>query len=221
MLFVGGIEGRENGTLMLACASALYYAAMLHTPPRLARSLVKTLAVGLLAVLAILTGGPMLLVSALMLSAAGDYFLSREGESAFLAGLASFLLAHVAYVILFAGMGGGMAVLGAEPWRGALAGAIVLFAGSMLWLLLHRVGPRLRLPIAAYVAAIVAMGVAALGMSQPVVFAGALMFMASDTLLATELFLLSAISPHRMWMRYAVWGLYFAGQLLITLGLVL
>lgn len=221
MLFEGGIEGRENGTLILACAFALYYAVMLHTPPRLVRSVVKTLAVGLLAVLAILTGGPILLAAALFLSAVGDYFLSVEGERPFLAGLASFLVAHIVYVVLFAAMGGGFAVFGAESWRTALAVAIVVYALAMLWLLMRRIGPELRLPVAAYVAAIVAMGITALGMHQPAVTIGALMFMASDSLLATERFLLAAISPHRVWMRYAVWGLYFAGQLLITLGLVL
>ena len=212
MLFAGGIEGRENGTLILACALALYYAVLLQTPPRLRRSLIKTLSVGLLAVLAVLTGGPVLLMAALALSAAGDYFLSLDGERPFLAGLASFLVAHVVYVVLFADMGGGISIFGAELWRGALAVTIGLFALAMLWLLMHRVGPQLRLPVAAYVAAIVAMGVAALSLHQPVVIVGALMFMASDSLLATERFLLPAISPHRVWMRYAVWGLYFAAS---------
>ena len=221
MLFAGGIEGRENGTLILACALALYYAVVLQTPPRLLRSLVKTLAVGLLGVLAFLTGGPILLMAALALSAAGDYFLSLDGERPFLAGLASFLLAHVAYIVLFAGLGGGLSVFGAEPWRGAAALTIILFALAMSWLVLQRVGPQLKLPVAAYVATIAVMGVTALGMDQPVVVVGALMFMASDSLLATERFLLSAISPHRGWMRYAVWGLYFSGQLFITLGIVL
>ena len=45
--------------------------------------------------------------------------------------------------------------------------------------------------------------------------------MASDGLLATEKFLVAAISPHRAWMRLAVWVLYYAAQLAITLGFLL
>ena len=45
--------------------------------------------------------------------------------------------------------------------------------------------------------------------------------MASDGLLAAEKFLVAAISPHRVWMRYAVWALYYAAQLAITLGFLL
>ncbi len=50
---------------------------------------------------------------------------------------------------------------------------------------------------------------------------GAVLFMASDGLLAAEKFLVAAISPHREWMRYAVWALYYAAQLMITLGFLL
>ena len=50
---------------------------------------------------------------------------------------------------------------------------------------------------------------------------GAILFMASDGLLATEKFLVAAISAHRAWMRFAVWALYYAAQLAITLGFLL
>ena len=53
------------------------------------------------------------------------------------------------------------------------------------------------------------------------VFFCAILFMASDGLIATERFLLAAISPLRVWMRYAVWVLYYAAQLAITLGFLL
>ena len=61
----------------------------------------KTLAVGLLAVLVVVEDGPLLLVAALALSAVGDAFLSRDGDKAFLGGLASFLAAHLVYIALF------------------------------------------------------------------------------------------------------------------------
>ncbi|MEQ1953703.1 lysoplasmalogenase [Mesorhizobium sp. CN2-181] len=180
----------------------------------------KTLAVALLAVLAGMQGGHWLLVLALALSAAGDLFLSRSGERAFLAGLASFLAAHIAYVALFANVGGGLGVLAAAPWRGALAAVLAVYGLVMLALLWRRIGPELRMPVAVYIVTILAMGISALTLDAPLVIIGALLFMTSDTLLATEKFLLPAISRQRDWMRYAVWGTYYVGQLAITLGLI-
>ncbi|MDG4880838.1 lysoplasmalogenase [Mesorhizobium sp. WSM4884] len=221
MPFPGGIDANPNATLLFSVAAAAIYALALELSPRIARSAAKTLAVGLLAALAVMQGGPLLLVAALALSSVGDAFLSRDGEKAFLGGLASFLVAHVAYVALFLEVGGGIGLLAAEPWRGAVALAMAVFAVVMLATLWRRVGPALRVPIAVYVAAILAMGIAALTTFHPWVVAGAVLFMASDGLLAAERFLLAAISPHRVWMRYAVWVLYYAAQLAITLGFLL
>ncbi|TKB16120.1 MAG: lysoplasmalogenase [Mesorhizobium sp.] len=221
MPFAGGIDANPNATLLFSIAAAAIYALALELTPRLARSAAKTLAVALLAALAVMQGGPLLLVAALALSAAGDAFLSRDGEKAFLGGLASFLVAHVAYVALFLEVGGGIGLLAAEPWRGAVALAMAVFVVVMLAALWRRVGPSLRIPIAVYVAAILAMGISALTTFHPWVVAGAVLFMASDGLLAAERFLLAAISPHRVWMRYAVWVLYYAAQLAITLGFLL
>ena len=220
MPFQGGVESIENGTLIFSVALAVAYAIVLDTPPRLVRTAVKALAVALLAVLAGIEGGPALLVVALALSAVGDACLSRDGEKPFLAGLASFLVAHVCYIALFVLSGGGVALL-AGSWRLAAAVVMVLFALAMLVLLWRRVGPALRLPILAYAAAIAAMGIFALTVGNVWVLAGAVLFMASDGLLATERFVAPAISPHRHWMRHAVWALYYAAQLMITLGFLL
>ena len=88
----------------------------------------------------------------------------------------------------------------------------------LLWL---RVKPELRVPILAYCVVIFGMGIAALTMNNPWVVAGALLFIVSDGVLATEKFLASAISPRREMMRLAVWVLYYSGQLLITLGFLI
>jgi uncharacterized membrane protein YhhN len=221
MPFAGGIDANANATLIFSLVAAVIYAFTLGMPPTLARSAAKTLAVAMLAVLAALQGGPLLLVVALALSAIGDAFLSRDGDKAFLGGLASFLVAHIVYVALFLRSGGGLGLLGAEPWRGAIALAMAVFAVVMLAALWRRVGPGLRVPIAIYVVAILAMGMSALTTSNVWVIGGAVLFMASDGLLATEKFLVAAISPHRGWMRFAVWALYYAAQLALTLGFLL
>lgn len=221
MPFPGGIEANANATLLFSFVAAAIYAFALDMPPKWTRTAAKTLAVALLAVLAAMQGGPLLLVAALGLSAIGDAFLSRDGEKAFLGGLTSFLAGHVAYVALFARSGGGLRLVGAESWRGAIALAMAAFSLVMLAALWRRVGPQLRIPIAVYVAAILAMGISALTTGSAWVIAGAVLFIASDGLLATERFLLAAVSPQRLWMRYAVWALYYAAQLAITLGFLL
>ncbi len=186
-----------------ALLSALFltrYCAAGHSWPK---SLVKTGAVAGLSLAAGLAGGPVALVAALALGAVGDFFLSRPGERAFLAGLVAFALAHLAYVWLMVGAGGG--------WPGAGAGAVVgLFSVAMAGLLWSRTGP-MRWPVMGYVAIIGAMGLLALSLPWPVALS-ALAFMASDTILSFELFVLTAAHPARRWTPYAVWSLYWGAQ---------
>lgn len=216
--FPGGIEDPSNGSVIFSVAAAVLYFVLIDTRVSLPRSAVKTLAVALLGVLCILQQQPLLLVAALALSALGDWFLSRDGDKAFLFGLGSFLAAHVAYIALFWAMGGGLQIFPAEPLR--LAGAIAMggFALVMLALLMREVGPDLRLPVTIYILAILGMGVTALTTHNVWIIAGALAFMASDATLATERFLTTAISPNRQLMRIAVWLLYYAAQALIVIG---
>lgn len=221
MPFHGSLQDTPNATLLLSVAAAALTLLQVNQPPALVRTVMKTLAVGLLAVLAFVQQGPPLLAAAMALSAVGDAFLSRDGERAFLAGLASFLAAHVLYIMLFASSGGGTALLLSDPWRTTIAVLMGLSALIMIALLLPRVAPALRVPILVYVAAILVMGLAALTMSSLPVIVGAILFMASDGMLATEKFLVAAIAPGRMLMRYAVWTAYYAAQLLIALGFLL
>lgn len=221
MPFPGGIEATPNGTLVFSFVAAMLYAFAIDRPPSLKRSAAKTLAVALLAVLAWLQGGPVLLVAALGLSALGDAFLSQDGDKAFLGGLGSFLAAHIAYVALFAAAGGGLASLTETSWHIAAAIIMAVFALGMLRLLWPRIGSELKAPVAVYVAAIFAMGVTALTTNSALVMAGAVLFMASDALLAIEKFLAEAVERHRFWMRYAVWALYYLAQAAITLGFLL
>lgn len=221
MPFPGGIEATPNGTLIFSIVAAVLYAFAIDRPPSLKRSAAKTLAVALLAVLAYLQGGPLLLVAALTLSALGDAFLSQDGDKAFLGGLGSFLAAHLAYVALFVAAGSGLSALSGTPWHIVAVLIMAVFAFGMLRLLWPRIGSELKAPVAIYVAAIFAMGVTALTTQSALVIAGAVLFMASDALLAIEKFLAEAVERHRRWMRYAVWALYYLAQLAITLGFLL
>lgn len=216
--FAGGLEDPSNGSVIFSVAAAALYFILIDTRVSLLRSTVKTLAVALLAVLCILQQQPLLLVAALALSALGDWFLSREGDKAFLLGLGSFLAAHIAYIALFWTFGGGVEVFQAMPWRLILAIAMAVFTLIMLVLLMRKVGPDLRFPVTIYIFAILGMGITALTTNNAWIIAGALAFMASDATLATERFLVTAISPGRLAMRVAVWLLYYAAQALIVVG---
>ena len=219
--FPGGIEQLSNGTLLFSAAAAFLYLLVQGRPPSFRRTVAKTASVALLAVLAAVEGGPVLLVAALLLSAAGDAFLAHEGERPFLGGLASFLLAHIVYMALFWTAGGGADILAAQPWRLALPALATLAALLLLSRLLPAVGAPLRAPVCVYVLAIVAMMWASATVPAPVVMLGAALFLASDALLATERFLLAPASPHRRWAGPAVWALYWAAQATITLGFLL
>lgn len=221
MPFPGGIEATPNGTLIFSIVAAVLYAFAIDRPPSLKRSAAKTLAVALLAVLAHQQGGPVLLFAALALSALGDAFLSQDGDKAFLGGLGSFLAAHLAYVALFVVVGRGLSMLTGAPWLIVAAAVMAVFAVGMLRLLWPHIGSDLKAPVSVYVAAIFAMGVTALTTGSVLVIAGAVLFMASDALLATERFLSEKVERQRVWMRYAVWALYYLAQLAITLGFLL
>jgi uncharacterized membrane protein YhhN len=221
MPFLGGIEGTANGTLILSVVAAMIYGIIVNFRPMPLRTAVKMLAVGALAVLTFVESGPALLFAALVLSACGDGFLSRDGDRMFLAGLLSMLAAHLFYAALFLGEGGGIDRAFADTWRIAIAAIMVMAVLFMLALLWRRVKPALRFPILAYAIAVLAMGFSALMLDRAWVILGALFFMTSDALLATEKFIISAISPHRVWLRHTVWGLYYVAQLTITLSFLL
>lgn len=131
-------------------------------------------------------------LAALALSLLGDVFLmygdgARASDRAFVAGLASFLLAHLAFVWAFA------QGLRAPDLPGWLA-AVVFYAAALLFVLLPRAGA-LKLPVLVYCLVLAAMVFAAAARHQTLGDAaslravlGALLFMLSDSLLAWRRF---------------------------------
>jgi uncharacterized membrane protein YhhN len=120
---------------------------------------------------------------ALALGAAGDVALLAPGETAFTAGLVSFLAGHLAWI----------AALRQRPGRGylrtrpALAVPPVAAFGAMNAYLWPRTGPN-RIPVLVYSAALLAMALTALDTGSPRTAAGGALFLTSDTLLALEKF---------------------------------
>lgn len=154
-----------------------------------------------------------LLALALLCSAAGDAFLAIDGQRWFVPGLASFLITHLVYMVIF--------VRFTKAQRAALVGwrkfalvAIPLFAVSFAAILSPRLGG-LTVPVVIYMVAIVTMAVLSLRVEAWIVPVGAVLFMASDSLIALGKFLWSA-----PWLGPATWITYAAAQLLIVYGLL-
>lgn len=170
------------------------------------KTALKTASVTLLALLAWRAGAPAGITLGLAAGSAGDFFLSRPGRPAFLAGMASFAAGHLAYAAVF---------LGPLPPAIALpALAMLALAGATEIWLIPRCGD-LRWPVRGYVLIIAAMAIAA--MTLPVgrwpAMAGAGLFVLSDLLLALHLF----VAPRR-WLALTLWPAYWLGQALILAG---
>lgn len=212
--------------LAAAFACAVAYLFMPAGRNRVARAIVKTVPVALFAVVAMLAGAPVLLVAALVHSAAGDLLLTfarpavpeddaSAPDPAFLAGLIAFLAGHVIYVVLFAQT----QLSDTRPFALSIGLLMTLAAAAIGAILFRHAGP-LRWPVMAYVAAILAMGLAALTTGSWLLVAGAVLFMASDAILGIERFVLPAGDERRSFTGPAIWALYVAAQTLILFAFI-
>lgn len=145
-------------------------------------------------------------VVALVLSLAGDVFLMLPRD-AFVLGLASFLLGHVAYIVGLAREADDASALLAVP----IAFAVVV--GSRV---VRAVDDRtLRGPIVLYMLVISAMACVAVSTGDWRAAVGALVFMASDSMIAWNRF----VSPFP-YARVAVMSTYHVAQGLLVLSLL-
>ncbi len=146
----------------------------------------------------------------LVWSALGDVLLiPKQSPRAFLAGLGSFLLGHLAYTFAFA-------VRGLDLITVAVAMFAVLAMGLVvLRRLLVHVPEKMRRPVLAYVVVISAMLVCAAGTvgraGMPAIFVGAFAFYLSDLAVARQRFVKRSFTNK-------AWGLplYFGAQLILA-----
>jgi uncharacterized membrane protein YhhN len=143
-------------------------------------------------------------VAALVLSLAGDVFLMLKERDLFVLGLASFLMAHLAYVggFVTTGVGALRLVLGV-----LLAGAAVGLVGTRIVAAARRKAPELAVPVIAYMGVISAMLVFAVGSGNGAALLGALLFYASDALIGWTRF----VQPHP-WAPLAIMVTYHLAQ---------
>jgi uncharacterized membrane protein YhhN len=151
-------------------------------------------------------------VFALLLSLLGDVFLMLPSDR-FVAGLASFLVAHVAYVGGLTRDGGsvGAVVIAAIP----VVLVAVLLGARFLRAALAGGARELVVPLVAYMAVIAAMVSCALASGNFLAAIGAILFMASDATIAETRF----VQP-RSWGPLFIIVTYHLGQAGLTLSLV-
>ena len=201
---IGGFVVAE----IAAGASLAAAAAYLFWPGEgFVRAIVKTLAVGGLAIISAVNGVPWLAI-ALAFCAFGDFALARAGERWFLAGMLGFGIGHVLYALLFLQWASDITLLRGLCAIALLAVAVILGraysarAGDLAW------------PVRIYVALIACMGLAAISLPASVVIVGAGLFMLSDAIIGQQKFL------NQTWpgQDAVIWITYYVGQLLILLG---
>jgi uncharacterized membrane protein YhhN len=153
-----------------------------------------------------------LILAGLLCSLLGDIALMFP-EKWFTAGLASFLAAHVFYILAFK----------PGPGRPIPTGMFVPFLifGLLMFRILAPSLGRLKLPVFVYIAAITAMAGLAAGRfvdgggTRPLLaFAGAVLFLVSDSVLAYDRFA-KKLGPAQA----IILGTYFPAQLLIALSI--
>ncbi|MDB5429112.1 MAG: YhhN family protein [Caulobacter sp.] len=207
--------------IVLSAGAALAYGVFLSPrPPSAGRTVIKTLAVAPLAVLVFLENGHPLVAAGLALSALGDAFLAGDPKKWLPFGLGAFLLAHLLYVAVFLYAGGDIESA-FEPLRAIGILATLGAAGAMLAWLWPALG-KMKLAVVAYVAAIAAMVAASLLLppSYWPVMLGALAFFASDGVLSVDLFKGLKLAGSARITAWAIWGLYYLGQVGITAGFI-
>ncbi len=160
----------------------------------------------------VVPSGRLWLLAALAGSLAGDVLLLFPGW--FVPGLVAFLLAHLAYLMLL------RQDVGWFPSRRALAGTLGVGAAMYAFLWTGGLPTGLRAPVAAYVAVIALMAAQAIGRATVMrdtaawtVAVGAAFFMLSDSLLATNKFVMP-LPLASFWVLTS----YYAAQVLIIGG---
>jgi uncharacterized membrane protein YhhN len=163
-----------------------------------------------------------LILTAFAFSWGGDVLLMGSSELHFLLGLVSFLITHLLYITGF--------VKEIKPVEGEIlikrnpltALPVVLLFAGLLILVYGSIPAEMKIPVVIYASVITAMVLTTLNRYRKVseesfrlVFAGALLFMLSDSLIALNKFYFSGNMPQA---SFLIMLLYITGQYLIARG---
>jgi uncharacterized membrane protein YhhN len=215
-----GFDRLDGALLPLSIASGVAYMLTRGVQPFPGSVVIKALSMAPLAVLAFrvlrridrTSPDGLILSAALMLSCAGDVFLHLSFRRYFVHALMAFLLAHVTYVVLF--VRNRPRPLRPSTGHLILAFLVVVYGLLMCSWLWTGLG-RLAWPALAYAVAITAMVLSTIlaGFSRPFVWIGALLFLISDSLIATGRFMVTVPL-----IGLLIWPTYYLGQYGIAIG---
>lgn len=207
----------------LSVAAAIAYGAVfLARPPSLLRALVKTMFMAAAAAALVAAEAPLLLLVAIVASAFGDFFLAFDKKWILPLGIASFLIAQLAYLGIFALSAMTPTDLTPVMARFIAVGALSTATIAVLLWLAPKLG-WMSLGVVPYAIAITAMAAAAMWLpwlAWPAMV-GAASFLVSDLVLAAELFRMAPDSPVRRITAPVVWWSYAAAQALIVWGVLI
>ncbi|MBN2032888.1 MAG: lysoplasmalogenase [Deltaproteobacteria bacterium] len=197
-------------TIEYVAAGAAFLVLMALDRGGLVRTVLKALPVSILIVLVLrdIRGFPSIfLTGALIGSVCGDVLLDLPYTGFFIYGLAAFLIAHLFYTSLFFRFA-------KRPGAADMAviAGLALFAGLMIWIF-RGIDPNLLGPVVLYIVVIITMSIGALLVpsTNRLLFYGALLFIASDVVLAVNKFLVAV--PYG---RVVNISLYFLAQFTIV-----
>jgi uncharacterized membrane protein YhhN len=202
----------NKALVALAVMAPIIYLFFANTLPYPGDVIVKTSMCVALALLA-WRHKSLLLAGALFFSAVGDALLAIDGAKLFVPALASFLITHVVYAVIFVKLARADPISTTFVRKAGMLLAI-LFAVAYAIVLWPHLGS-LAVPVLFYITAIVTMTVLSFRVRQAIVPFGAVLFMASDSLIALGKFLWQ--SP---WLGPSVWITYALAQLFIAYGLL-
>jgi uncharacterized membrane protein YhhN len=179
-----------------------------------------TIAIGTLAVLVAADDvSPGALVAAIIgfvCCLAGDVALLPAIDR-FVLGLASFLLGHVAFMVMFVLLGLDQWWLGLAALAGVTAVAVVL--GRPIVAGARADDPALALPVQAYLAVISSMAVVGWATGRPAAIVGSALFVTSDAILGWRQFATSSTGRGRSWMPIAIMVTYHGALVGLALSL--
>ncbi|GAA3054592.1 hypothetical protein GCM10017562_18760 [Streptomyces roseofulvus] len=165
----------------------------------------KPLLMPLLAAYAAGRGAPAPLLAALLLGWGGDVLLLLDADAAFLAGMGSFALGHVCYLVLF----------GRRRTPPALGAVYALALTGTLVALWPDLPADLRIPVAGYSLLLAATAYRA-GSLGVLAGTGGALFLLSDTLIATGIAEWPQLPVPDFWVMLT----YIAAQYLLTAGVL-
>jgi uncharacterized membrane protein YhhN len=204
---------RSNGFIFIyAAAASAFLIIMAMDMAGIGRTILKAVPVTTLMVLVFrdMRGFVRIcLTGALVGSLCGDILLDLSYANIFIFGLAAFLVAHLFYAVLFFRYAKSPDGSGKVTIAGLL-----LFAGLMIWIF-RGIAPAIYGPVVFYILLIVTMSIGALLVpaGNRLLFWGAVLFIASDVVLAVNKFLVAI--PYG---RIINISLYFIAQFIIIMA---